>query len=131
MKRTLPYIRRAAALALLLALAACSSTPTIVPAPQPAIKLPPPPTQNLTGLERVMGQDANTVIRVLGTPVQDLFEAKARRLQFAGDDCVLDAYLYATEGEGEQRITYIEARNRAGQTVDRKACVDELIARNR
>jgi hypothetical protein len=54
----------------------------------------------------------------------------ARKLQFIGPICVLDAYLYP-KGAREAVATYVDARQPDGRDIDRASCVAALIAANR
>jgi hypothetical protein len=65
---------------------------------------------------------------VFGQPDADIREGTARKLQFAGPICVLDAYLYPNGGE-PPRVTYLDAREPDGSTIDRASCVAALIRR--
>lgn len=77
------------------------------------------------GLERVLGRNADQLTALFGEPAQDFREDGARKLQFAGTPCILDTYLYPQSGS-ELVVTYVDARNAAGQDVDRAACVEAL-----
>jgi hypothetical protein len=130
----------------LLALAACgpttgakvasTSTPATtrvanVPATRPA----PPATggfrtarvMNATGLEGVIGVDSATLQRQFGKPRLDVWEGDARKLQFSGEACVLDVYLYPARPGVAPTSTYVDARRASdGLDVDRAACVKAL-----
>ena len=106
---------------------------TGVPATRPA---PPPsaassfraaPVMNLPGLEGVIGADVNALQRQFGTARLDVWEGDARKLQFTGEPCVLDVYLYPPAPGAEPRATYVDARRASdGLDVDRAACVRAL-----
>lgn len=138
------------ALILLPLLASCVSTPPS--RPQPSRPAPPPPgisaipptrptsplptgfrapqVLHIAGLEGVLGQDAATLARLFGTPRLDVAEGDMRKLQFAGEACVLDLYLYPLRPAGEPVATYLETRRASdGLDVDRRSCVDALRAR--
>jgi hypothetical protein len=83
----------------------------------------------LTGLERVLGQDARGLAGLFGTPDQDVKEEGARRLQYAGPFCILDAYLYPPRGGVEPVVTYVDARQPNGKDIDRASCVAALVRR--
>ena len=83
-----------------------------------------------TGLERVIGQPAAGLARLFGQPQADVREGTARKLQFAGPICVLDAYLYP-KGAGEPLVTYLDAREPDGGPIDRASCVAALAHRER
>jgi hypothetical protein len=134
-----------AALALLL-LAGCATTaaPPAKPASasvvRPALAKPaptrvrparkPPPSavpQVVPGVEGVIGNDAAGLVRQFGPPRLDVIEGDARKLQFSGTACVLDAYLYPPAVGREPLATYIDARRPSdGQDVDRAACIAAL-----
>jgi hypothetical protein len=98
------------------------------PAPPPAAA-PPPPALSPLGLEAVMGATAQRLIAQFGNPDLDLREGPARKLQFLGPACVLDAYLYPPgEGRGEPVVTHVDARQPDGREMDRASCVAALIA---
>nr|WP_276589054.1 MULTISPECIES: hypothetical protein [unclassified Sphingomonas] len=80
------------------------------------------------GLERVIGQNAAGLVQLFGTPDADVREGSARKLQFQGRFCVLDAYLYPKSG-AEPRVTYLDAREPDGSTIDRASCVAALTRR--
>lgn len=115
-----------AGLAGLAGLAGCATAPVVSPRSAPA--RPQATVVNPAGLERVLGQDADRVIALFGTPEQDQREARGRRLQFAGPACVLDAYFYAKEG-ARPVVTWIDARTPAGADFDRASCVAALSRR--
>ena len=87
------------------------------------------PTYTSVGLERVLGQDAAGLTRLFGQPDADVREGSARKLQFAGPICVLDAYLYPTHTAGP-RVTYRDAREPDGSAIDRASCVAALVRRD-
>ena len=59
----------------------------------------------------------------------DRIAAPARKLQFLGPNCVLDAYLYPTRRGGDPVVTHVDARHPDGRDIDRAACVDALSRR--
>lgn len=79
------------------------------------------------GLESVIGQSAAQLERRFGHARLDIPEGDARKLQFTGEPCVLDIYLYPLR-PGEQPVaTHVEARRASdGRAVDRAACVAAL-----
>jgi hypothetical protein len=93
-----------------------------------------PPVQrvvpyNSTGLETVLGRTARMLEAQFGKPALDVREGPARKLQFGGPACVLDAYLYPPKGGGEPIVTHIDARLRDGRDLDRASCVAALTRR--
>ncbi len=83
-----------------------------------------------TGLERVLGQTPRALVGLFGEADQDVREAQgARRLQFVGPICILDAYLYPPEAGAEPQVTYVDARQPDGRDIDRASCVAALTRR--
>ena len=121
---------RRVSLAAMLVLAGCASTgkmaPTVTPAPR-VVQQPAP--LNTTGLESVLGRTARTLEALFGRPGLDVREGPARKLQFAGPACVLDAYLYPPKGGGEPIVTHLDARLPDGRDLDRASCVAALTRR--
>ena len=111
-------------LVMALGLSACAA-PSIAPPVAGRTSLPNYPTM---GLERVLGQNAAGLTALFGKPDADVREGPARKLQFAGPICVLDTYLYPKDG-GEPRVTYLDAREPDGSTIDRASCVAALTRR--
>ena len=110
-----------------LALAACGGD--VVPAPRSAGYVPVP-TQPLApaSVAAIAGQTAPRLIAQFGQPHLDMAEGNARKLQFAGAICVLDAYLYP-KGRGEPVVTHIDTRQRDGGPIDQASCVAALSRR--
>ncbi|WP_380787811.1 hypothetical protein [Sphingomonas sp. R86521] len=106
-----------------LGLAGCA-----VPAARPAVGTAVIPFTSV-GLERVLGQDAAGLIRLFGQPDADVREGGARKLQFESGICVLDAYLYP-KGSDAPKVTYVDAREPDGSTIDRASCVAALTRRD-
>ena len=134
-----------------LLLGACSSTGATVATPtssapppraQPAAPAPTrpaaPPTRapgdprimTLPGLEGVIGATANALVSIFGSPRLDVREGDARKLQYSGEPCVLDIYLYPVSTAPEPVATWVEARRRSdGLDVDRASCVAAMRQR--
>ena len=100
-------------------LSACAAAVVPVPIPIPAEK------QSLN----LMGRAPAEVTALLGTPALDRSEGPARQLQFANASCVLDVFFYPDRSSGKVAATYLEARTRAGQAFETRACVDALASR--
>lgn len=110
-----------------LTLAACAGDGT--PRPQVAAgRTTLPTTYTPVGLERVLGENAGGLTRLFGQPDAEVREGTARKLQFAGPICVLDAYLYP-KGAAEPRVTWLDARQPDGSPIDRASCVAALTRR--
>ena len=71
----------------------------------------------------------STVPSLFGEPDADVREGTVRKLQFQSGICVLDAYLYPS-GSGEPKVTYLDAREPDGSTIDRASCVAALTRRD-
>ena len=86
--------------------------------------------QAMPGAEGVIGADATSLIRQFGAPRLDVIEGDARKLQWSGNACVLDAYLYPPALGREPIATWLDARRASdAQDVDRAACIAALRAR--
>jgi hypothetical protein len=107
-------------------LAGCVSAPSAV---RPTTPPPPTPTFTTVGLERVMGHTAKSLTDLFGKPDADVREGDARKLQFTGPICVLDAYLYPKGGH-DPVVTYVDARQPDGRPIDRASCVAALTRRS-
>ncbi|MCA1661485.1 MAG: hypothetical protein LC648_04740 [Novosphingobium sp.] len=108
--------------------AAAQAAPTRVRPSRTPSRLATP--QLVPGVEGVIGADAAGLIRQFGPPRLDIVEGDARKLQWSGAACVLDAYLYPPAEGGEPLATYLDARRPSdAQDVDRAACIAALRAR--
>ena len=134
-------------LGLSLLLAACGSTGAVKSAPAQSSSqntgkvrtpvrapVPAPPrraqVQAAPGLEGVIGATPDDLVREFGPARLDVWEGDARKLQFTGQPCVLDIYLYPPAPGREPQATYVEARRASdGQEVDRAACIAALRGR--
>lgn len=114
-------MRIAAGLALAL-LGGCVSAAPERPGVAPRVPIP------TAGLERVMGQTEAGLTRLLGRPDAEFSEGTARKLQFAGAICVMDAYLYP-DGLRPPVVTYLDTRQRDGSPIDRASCLAALTRR--
>ena len=109
-----------------LALAGCAPTAVQKPAVRPAAGAVIAPTSS--GLEAVLGRNAAALTAQFGTATLDVREQDARKLQFAGPVCVLDAYLYPPAPGREALVTHLDARRLDGSDFDRASCVAALTA---
>ena len=104
-----------------------AAVPATSPAPPPAAGFRPARVMNLPGLEGVIGADTSALQRQFGAPRLDVWEGDARKLQFSGEACVLDIYLYPPSQGATPTATYVDARRSSdGLDVDRAACVKAL-----
>ena len=107
------------------ALAGCVAPAAQAP-PVQAAAARPVPAQGLAG---VIGSTAAALVTQLGRADLDLREGPARKLQFLGPACVLDAYLYPPRSGAEPVVTHVDARLPDGREMDRASCVASLAAR--
>jgi hypothetical protein len=101
-----------------LLLAGCASRPqqSVQPAPTPQ----PAPRE----VRLLMGLTPSDLVRQLGTPALQVREGSSLKLQFRGRRCVLDAYLYPSNGM--LRVTHVDTRAPSGAATDQAACVFAL-----
>lgn len=123
MKRKL---ERALPLALMALLAGCVPQTRSTPG---TVGIPAAPAYSVAGLEAVMGRSAGALVAAFGRPDLDIREGSARKLQFLGPACVLDAYLYPPQRGGEAVVTHVDARRPDGSDIDRASCVAALARR--
>ena len=103
------------------------ATPPTNPQAPPSGGFIAPRVMNLPGLEGVIGQDAGGLQARFGAPRLDVVEGDARKLQFEGQACILDVYLYPLRPGAEPTATYVDARRASdGLDVDRAACAAAL-----
>lgn len=109
----------------LLAGCAAPNAPSALPVPlsQKPVKL------HEAGLERVIGRTGAQLIALFGDADLDSHEGAARRMQFVGPACVLDAYLYPAKTDGEAVVTYVDTRLPSGEDIDRASCIAALSRR--
>ncbi|MBA2936043.1 hypothetical protein HZF05_18330 [Sphingomonas sp. CGMCC 1.13654] len=110
-----------------LLLAACTTPTGQQGAPAPASEKPA--NMHEAGLERVIGKTAAQLVALFGPADLDGREGQARKLQFVGPVCVLDAYLYPSKDGAEPVATYIDARLPTGDDIDRASCIAALSRR--
>ena len=114
--------------ALLVLLAGCGGGGKPPPVVR-AAPIPVPHQPGMAALTTVMGASANGLIAQFGRPQLDVSEGSARKLQFAGPICVLDAYLYPPKsGRGDATVTFAETRQRDGKPIDQLSCAAALRA---
>jgi hypothetical protein len=98
------------------------------PPPKPVFRAPQ--VQQLPGLQAVIDKDAGALTRQFGAPRLDVREGDVRKLQFVGEPCVLDVFLYPLKPGAEPVATYVDARRASdGRDVDRAACIAALMQR--
>jgi hypothetical protein len=122
--------RTAAALGAMLVVAGCASGSAAPPAKVAPRAVERPVSYTSTGLEAVLGRTARMLEAQFGKARLDVREGTARKLQFAGPACVLDAYLYPPAAAGgEPIVTHLDARRPDGTDFDRASCVAALTRR--
>lgn len=139
-------MRRSLALLLLPLAGACTTIPRTEaprdpgPPPPGARQVPPsrpqqpapqgfvaPQVLRMAGLEDVIERNGTALANLFGPPRLDVAEGDMRKLQFAGEACVLDVFLYPLRPNTEPVATYVDARRPSdGLDVDRAACVAAL-----
>jgi hypothetical protein len=120
-------VRVIAALTALALLSACGGG-GVIPPPGRAAPVPVP-QPGMAALTTVMGASANALIAQFGRPLLDVTEGSARKLQFGGPICVLDAYLYPPKsGRGDPVVTFAETRQRDGAPIDQASCAAAIRA---
>jgi hypothetical protein len=110
-----------------LIVSACAATPRAAKIATPVLVSPPLVTP--TGLDRVMGRNAATLVSLFGNADQDVREENSRKLQFSSGICILDAYLYTPAKGKEPVVSYVDARQPDGGTIDKASCVAALTRR--
>lgn len=140
------HLKLAAPLALVMVLAACATpSPALRPQPAPAgqpssrpvppMEPAPPPVAGFRmpeimrgpGMEGVIREGPNSLMRQFGQPRLDVVEGDMRKLQFAATACVLDVYLYPLHPGGDPQATWLEARRASdGAAVDLLACMQAM-----
>ncbi|MBO9517841.1 MAG: hypothetical protein J7493_07220 [Porphyrobacter sp.] len=101
--------------------------PPTQPNAPPVVGFRAPQVLRAPGLEAVIERDSDALTRQFGNPRLDVREGDMRKLQFSGEACVLDVFLYPLREGSEPVATWIEARRASdGQDVDRAACVAAL-----
>ena len=109
--------------ALTLFLAACATRPvTPEPTPAPVVTTREGPQVRSS----ILGLTASELVGHFGNPALQVREGSSLKLQFRGRSCVLDAYLYASDGGGVQRVTYVDTRLSSGAATDQAACIAAL-----
>ena len=85
---------------------------------------------NEPGLAGIIRENGTALVRKFGEARLDVAEGDMRKLQFAGQACVLDIFLYPLAEGREPVATWVEARRASdGAAVDRSACARALQRR--
>lgn len=105
----------------LIAVTACARVATEVPAPAPAPITPAQPRES--GV--LIGLTGNELVSRFGNPTLQIREGNSFKIQFRGQLCVLDAFLYPAAG-AQYRVTHVETRSRAGTATNQADCIRTL-----
>jgi hypothetical protein len=118
MRRLIPFTA--------LLVAGCASTPTPEPAKPAASVRAETGSHDHSTLE---GMTANELAQHFGQPKLQIREGDGTKLQFAGPNCILDAYLYPNpSGAGVPRVTHVDTRNFQGGPVNEQNCIASIEA---
>ena len=90
---------------------------------------PQPGSAVINRNDPLLGHSAASLIALFGRPALDVREGPGRKLQFSGETCVLDLYLYARERGREPVSSHADARLPDGRDTDRAACAAALRRR--
>ena len=75
--------------------------------------------------KKLLGLDADEVVRRLGAPVFRRYEPPAEIWQYRTSACVVDVFLY--ESKGNFGVEYVETRGRVRQEVDENTCFNSVL----
>jgi hypothetical protein len=112
--------------------------PRSAPPPTAAGQRPAQQTYRDTGPSRVahgeagslIGRDANGLISLFGQPRINRRDGAATVMQFAGRNCMLDAYLYPPREGAAPVVAHVDTRSVSdGNDVDRQGCINALQRR--
>ena len=105
-----------------LLVAGCARAPRAVePAPAPATP------DKASGV--LIGLTASELGARFGQPGFQVRDGAGTKLQWSGNGCVLDAYLYPPpNGQGIARVAHVDARRPSGADLDLSSCL-ALLAR--
>ena len=115
-----PEAMRRLVLLLCLSVAACAPRPQPTPAPQQPAEVTP--VQRQTAL---VGMTTSELVGHFGKPALQVREGTSLKLQFRGQRCVLDAYLYPAH-DAVLRVSYVDTRAPSGVDMDQAACISAL-----
>jgi hypothetical protein len=121
-------MRAPLAISMILLLSACGVEPArpVAAITRPVTRIPHHAPARDEALGSVIGADAEALVRQFGSPRLDIRDGEARKLQWSGTACILDAYLYPGDHGTRATATFIDARRGDGRDVDRAACVAAL-----
>jgi hypothetical protein len=114
-------MRRYLLIAAALFLASCATAPQ-----QAAPEVPEIVQTPRTARSGLAGLSAGELVGHFGNPALQVREGTSLKLQFRGRTCVLDAYLYPSQGDNTPRVTHVDARTSNGADTDQAACISAL-----
>ena len=117
----LRHMRHHLLVAAALLLASCATAPR-----QSAPEVPEIVETPRTARSGLAGLTAGELVGHFGNPALQVREGTSLKLQFRGRSCVLDAYLYPSQGDNTLRVTHIDTRGLNGADMDQAACVSAL-----
>ena len=112
---------RRSILASALFLAGCATRPA--PAPTPVQPAQPQTVQR--EVTQLTGMNTRDLTTHFGRPALQVQEGNSLKLQFRGNYCVLDAYLYPGQG-GALVVTHVDTRTPSGGRADQATCISAL-----
>ena len=113
---------RRLAFASTLLLAACATRPEQPAAPSQPVQEAAPAQRETT---RLTGMTTHDLTTHFGRPALQVQEGTSLKLQFRGNYCVLDAYLYPGQN-GVLRVTHVDTRLPNGVDTDQATCISAL-----
>lgn len=109
-------------LASALLLAGCATRPQ-QPPPTPVQTVQPQPAPRQA--TRLTGMSTRDLTAHFGRPALQVQEGNSLKLQFRGNYCVLDAYLYPGQN-GALVVTHVDTRLPSGADTDQATCISAL-----
>jgi hypothetical protein len=104
-----------------LLLAGCATRPEQPPAPAQPAQIAPVQRQTT----RLTGMSTHDLTTHFGRPALQVQEGTSLKLQFRGNYCVLDAYLYPGQN-GALVVTHVDTRTPSGADTDQATCISAL-----
>jgi hypothetical protein len=100
--------------------------PKYIPPPNQPIYRTPSPASTSDGIS---GMTARELVSRYGQAQQDVREEGARKLQFANQFCIMDAYLYPPAKGKTPVVSYVATRLPDGRSAERNSCLMSLQKR--
>ena len=124
----LKLIKKTTLIATLL-LSACSQTPVPVATPEPVPEDVAPviePVVKPAVAEELMGLSPSDIIIRMGPPNLVRRDGLGQVMLFEHDTCVFDVIFYADTIEAPYKVSYMSARTRQGQNIDKQLCLTAI-----